>query len=247
MRPDKRKPHELRSTTITPNVLNQAEGSTEIQMGNTRVICTASVESTLPKWLRTPDRGWITAEYGMLPRSTHTRMRRDKTANSSRSQEISRLIGRSLRSGVDLQKLGERQIHLDCDVIQADGGTRTTSITGAFTALALALHTLKEDSMIEHFPLSHYVAAVSVGLYKENILVDLCYEEDQKAEVDMNLVFASTGHLIEVQGTAEHKPFSKKQLDEILHKAWAGCHTLFKEQEKIIGSFLPLPELPKTL
>lgn len=247
MRQGNRTNHQLRSITITPHVLKQAEGSAEIQMGNTRVICTASVESTLPKWIRTPNMGWITAEYGMLPRSTHTRMRREKTANSSRSQEISRLIGRSLRSGVDLQKLGERQVHLDCDVIQADGGTRTASITGAFTALALALNALKEDSMIEHLSLTHYVAAVSVGVYKENILVDLCYEEDQKAEVDMNLVFSSTGHLIEIQGTAEHKPFSKKQLDEIINKAWTNCHILFKEQEKIIGSFLPLPELPKTL
>ena len=247
MRPDKRANHQLRPISITSQVLKQAEGSTEIQMGNTRVICTASVESTLPKWIRTADRGWITAEYGMLPRSTHTRMRRDKTANSSRSQEISRLIGRSLRSGVDLNKLGERQIYMDCDVIQADGGTRTASITGAFTALALALHALKEDCMIEHLPLKHYVAAVSVGIHKQEILVDLCYEEDQKAEVDMNLVFASTGHLIEIQGTAEQKPFSKKQLDEIITKAWTSCHTLFKEQEKTIGSFLPLPDLAKTL
>ena len=242
MRNNNRLKSQLRPLSIQPHVLKQAEGSAEIQIGNTRIICTASVENTLPKWLRTPDKGWVTAEYGMLPRSTHTRMRRDKTSNSSRSQEISRLIARSLRAGVDLKKLGERQIHIDCDVIQADGGTRTASITGGFTALALALHSLKEDVMIEHLPLKNYIAGISVGILQDEVLVDLCYEEDQKASADMNLVFSSGGQLVEIQGTAENKTFSKQQLDEMVDKAWQACSTLFKEQEKIIGSFFPLPK-----
>ena len=225
---------------ITPHVLEHAEGSAEITMGGTRVICSASVDLSVPKWIQTPDTGWVTAEYGMLPRSTHSRMRRDKTASSGRSQEISRLIGRSLRTAVDLKKLGERQICVDCDVIQADGGTRTAAITGGFVALALALEYLKKEVLIERVPLIHYVAAVSAGIRNGEVLLDLCYQEDQKAETDMNIVFASTGQLIEIQGTAEGKTFSREQLNQMLDVAWSACQSLFKEQEKIIGSFFPL-------
>ena len=240
MRKDKRKSDELRKVQITPHVLDHAEGSSEIRMGDTRLICSASVDLSVPKWIQTPETGWVTAEYGMLPRSTHSRMRRDKTASSGRSQEISRLIGRSLRTAVDLKKLGERQICVDCDVIQADGGTRTAAITGGFVALALALEYLKKEVLIEHIPLSHYVAAVSVGILNEEILLDLFYQEDKKAQTDMNVVFASTGQLIEIRGTAEGKTFSREQLNQMLDMAWSACQNLFKEQEKIIGSFFPL-------
>lgn len=244
MRKDKRKLDELRKVKIFPHILDHAEGSAEITVGNTKVICSASVDMSVPKWIQTPETGWVTAEYGMLPRSTHSRMRRDKTASSGRSQEISRLIGRCLRIAVDLKKLGERQICIDCDVIQADGGTRTSAITGGFVALALALEHLKKEVLIEYIPLSHYVAAVSVGILGEEILLDLCYQEDQKAQTDMNVVFASTGQLIEVQGTAEGKTFSREQLNQMLDVAWSACQNLFKEQEKIIGSFFSLT-LPK--
>ena len=241
MRKDNRNSNQLREVKITPHVLKHAEGSVEITMGNTRVICSASVDLSVPKWIRTPEMGWVTAEYGMLPRSTHSRMRRDKTAAGGRSQEISRLIGRSLRSAVNLKKLGERQIHIDCDVIEADGSTRIASITGGFVALALALESLKKEALIEHLPLIHYVSAVSVGIWNEEILLDLCYKEDQSAQTDMNLVFSSTGQLIEIQGTAEGSTFSREQLDKMLDLSWLGCQKLFKEQEKIIGSFFPLP------
>ena len=240
MRQDNRNPNQLRTITITPHVLKYAEGSAEITMGNTRIICSASVDMSLPKWMRTPEMGWVTAEYGMLPRSTHNRIKRERANNSGRSQEISRLIGRSLRSAVDLRKLGERQIHIDCDVIQADGGTRTASITGGFVALALALNSLKKEVLIKHIPLTHYVSAISLGILKDLVLLDLCCKEDQKASADMNIVFASNGQLVEIQGTAEHNTFSRKQLDDVLDKAWTACKSLFKEQEKIIGSFFPL-------
>ena len=240
MRKDKRSAHQIRETKITAHVLNHAEGSAEITMGNTRVICSASVDMSLPKWIREPETGWVTAEYGMLPRSTHKRIKREKGAFSGRAQEISRLIGRSLRAVTQLKKLGERQIHIDCDVIQADGGTRTSSITAGFTALTLALQNLKEQVLIKDIPLTHYVAAVSVGIVKGEILLDLCYEEDQKAETDMNIVFASSGDLIEIQGTAERSFFSRAQLNSMTDIAWTACQKLFKEQEKVIGSFFPL-------
>ena len=240
MRKDNRNSNQLRKIQITPHVLNHAEGSAEITMGNTRIICSASVDTSVPKWIRTPCTGWVTAEYGMLPRSTHSRMRREKTSTSGRSQEISRLIGRSLRTAIDLQKLGERQIHIDCDVIQADGGTRTAAITGGFVALALALESLKKEVLIEHNPLLHYVAAVSIGIVNEEVVLDLCYQEDQGAQTDMNVVFASNGQLIEIQGTAEGKTFSRQQLNQMLDIAWSACQQIFKEQEKVIGSFFPL-------
>ena len=239
-RKNNRKTHELRPLKITPHVLKQAEGSVEIQQGNTKIICTASVETALPKWLKTPGMGWVSAEYGMLPRSTHTRMRRDRTSGSSRSQEISRLIARSLRAGINLKKLGERQIFIDCDVISADGGTRTAAVSGGFTAMALALHSLKEEVMIESIPLTRYVAGVSAGVFNNEILTDLSFEEDQKALADINLIFTSEGELVEIQGTAEKKPFSKAQLNEIIDQAWGAVKNVFKEQEKIIGSFFPL-------
>ena len=240
MRKDNRNSNQLRKVQITPHILKYAEGSAKIAIGHTQIICSASVDMSVPKWIHTPNTGWITAEYGMLPRSTHNRMRRDKTANSGRSQEISRLIGRSLRAAVDLKKLGERQILIDCDVIQADGGTRTAAITGGFVALALALESLKKELLIEHIPLTHYVSAISTGISNNEILLDLCYEEDQKVPTDMNLVFSSNEQLIEIQGTAEGKTFSRKQLNQMLDVAWSACQNLFKEQEKIIGSFFPL-------
>ena len=230
MRKDNRKPDQLRNLKLTPDVLKHAEGSIEIQLGNTRLICSASVDPTVPKWIRTPEMGWVTAEYGMLPRSTHSRIKRERATSSGRSQEISRLIGRSLRSAVDLKKLGERQITIDCDVIQADGGTRTAAITGGYVALYLALKNLKEQVQIKEIPILHQVAAVSVGLVKNEILLDLCYKEDQRAETDMNIVYASTGDLIEIQGTAEGKTFSRKQLHEMLDLAWKACQKIFQEQ-----------------
>ena len=167
-------------------------------------------------------------------------MKRERALFSGRSQEISRLIGRSLRSAVDLKTLGERQIHIDCDVIQADGGTRTAAITGGFVALALALKHLKDETLIPKIPLRYYVSAVSLGVFAEDILLDLCYAEDQKAQTDMNVVFSSTEYLLEIQGTAEKAPFSKEQLNTMLNIAWQACENLFKEQEKLIGNFFPL-------
>ena len=236
MRIDGRSPSQFRKIALIPDVLKHAEGSVEIQMGDTKLICSATVELSLPKWIRTPEMGWVTAEYGMLPRSTHQRIKRDRALNAGRSQEISRLIARSLRTAVDLKKLGERQITVDCDVIQADGGTRTSAITGGFVALALSLGQIKKECLIEHIPLKHYVSAISLGLLKGEILLDLCYEEDQKAEMDMNVVFASTGDLIEIQGTAEKQNFSRSQLNQILDLAWPACQKLFKEQEKTISA-----------
>ncbi len=242
MRRDKRGSDQMRDVTITPSIMKNAEGSVEIKMGDTQIICSASCDSNVPKWIRTPGMGWLTAEYGMLPRSTNTRMRREKTYNSSRSQEISRLIGRSLRASLDLKKLGEKQIYIDCDVIQADGGTRTAAITGGFLALALALRTLKKEFVIEQIPLKQYVCALSVGIVNNKILLDLCYQEDQQADSDLNFVFSSNGRLIEIQGTAEKQSFSKEQLNEMLEIAWSSAsQVLFKEQEKIIGSFFPFP------
>lgn len=240
MRIDNRKNNELRPVILKPEVIRYAEGSVEIQMGHTRVICTASVDSTIPKWLSGSGEGWVTAEYGMLPRSTHTRMNREKAANSGRTQEISRLIGRSLRAAVDLKALGERQINVDCDVIQADGGTRTASITGGFVALALALKFLKDQGQIPTLPLKNYVAAVSAGLFNGETLLDLNYEEDSACGTDMNFVITGAGHFVEIQGTAEGKAFSKEEMDQLTVLAQKGCRELFTHQAQIIGSFFPL-------
>ncbi len=242
-RKDGRAYNQIRDVKITPHVLPSAEGSAEITIGRTRVICTASVDRAVPQWMRTPGSGWVTAEYGMLPRSTNSRMGRHQTYGSGRAKEISRLIGRSLRAGIDLKKLGERQIHIDCDVIQADGGTRVASVTGGFVALALATQHLVKEVEIESLPLTHYVSALSLGICENVILSDLCYTEDQKAQTDMNVVMSSQKELIEIQGTAEAKPFTRNQLNQILDTAWLGFKVLFKEQEKAIGQFFPLNKL----
>ena len=240
MRLDNRPLNEIRPVLITPEVIRHAEGSVEISMGHTRVICTASVEPTVPKWLSGSGGGWVSAEYGMLPRSPHTRISREKAMNSGRSQEISRLIGRSLRAAVDLKALGERQITVDCDVLQADGGTRTASITGGFVALALALRFLQQQGTLQTLPLKNYVSAISVGLLRESVLLDLNYEEDSACSTDMNFVMTNKEQFVEVQGTAEGVTFSKEQMDKMSQSALLGCQTLFRKQAEIIGSFYPL-------
>ena len=237
MRKDGRKQDELRDIQITPHVNEWAEGSVEIKMGKTHVICTASVSESTPKWMNEPEKGWITGEYGMLPRANDTRVHRERTFSSGRSQEISRLIGRSLRAAVDLKKLGERQIQIDCDVLQADGGTRTAAINGGFVALALALNHLKTKSLIPTLPLTHYVSAVSVGLLHGECLLDLNSKEDKSCEADVNFVFNSEHQFIEVQGTAEKNFFSEKQFAEMIQLAKTGCDSLFQKQKQIIQDF----------
>lgn len=241
---DSRTPDQLRTIKITPHVLDYAEGSVLVEFGKTRVLCSASYEPKAPPWVAGSGSGWVTAEYGMLPRSTHTRIKREKSQSGGRTQEISRLVGRSLRSCVDLKALGEKQITIDCDVINADGGTRTAAVTGGFVALALALKKLNDLSEIKNFPLKHYVSAVSVGLHEQNNVVasilDLNYEEDSEIGTDMNFVMTDKNDFIEIQGTAEDGTFSKQQLLEMMSLAEIGCQNLFKEQEKIIGSFFPL-------
>lgn len=231
---------DLRKIKITPHVTRYAEGSALIEMGATQVLCTASVEGNIPKWLQGSDKGWITAEYGMLPRSTHTRMSREKSASSGRTQEISRLIARSLRAAVDLKALGEKQITVDCDVLQADGGTRTAAITGGFVALALALGKLKAAGLLSTLPLKEYVAAVSVGMDAESPLLDLCYEEDVRVGTDMNFVMTSSNRFVEIQGTAESEPFTREQMGRMTDLAEAGCRQLFEAQSTIVGSIFPL-------
>jgi len=235
MRAQGRLPHQLRTVKITPNISEYAEGSALVEFGRTRVLCTASYEAKAPQWLVGSGEGWITAEYGMLPRSTHQRMKRDKTLNGGRTQEISRLIGRSLRAAVDLKLLGEKQITIDCDVINADGGTRTASVTGGFVALALALKKLHGLSEIKNMPLINYVSAISVGLQDNNILLDLDYDEDSAIGTDMNFVMTDKGHFVEVQGTAEETPFTREQLSAMMDVAQKGCFELFKVQEEIVG------------
>ena len=230
----------LRPTTITPNFLVHAEGSVLIEAGNTRVICAASIEDRVPPFLRNTGKGWITAEYGMLPRSTGTRMQRESTAGKvgGRTQEIQRLIGRSLRSVADLKALGERTIWIDCDVIQADGGTRTASITGGFVALVLALDRLRQQGAIKSIPVTHYVAATSVGIVQQTPLLDLAYEEDSTAEVDMNVIKTSGGKFIELQGTAETEPFDREQLGTLLALADKGIDELIAKQREVVGAVL---------
>jgi ribonuclease PH len=220
-----------------PNYLMHAEGSVLIQAGNTRVICTASVEDRVPPFLRNTGKGWVTAEYGMLPRATTTRMQREASAGKvgGRTQEIQRLIGRSLRSVTNLASLGERTIWIDCDVIQADGGTRTASITGAFVALALALEKLREQNVLKAIPLSDYVAAISVGIVDAEPLLDLAYDDDSRAEVDMNIVKTGDGRFIEVQGTAETMPFGREALLALLDLADFGIKQLVAKQRAIVG------------
>lgn len=240
MRTDGRLYNELRKVSITPNASEYAEGSVLVEFGKTKVLCTASLDENFPKWLQNTGKGWVTAEYGMLPRSTHSRIKRDKSMNSGRTQEISRLIGRSLRSAIDLKLLGERQIIVDCDVLQADGGTRTASVTGGFVALALAMKKLQALSEIKTIPLTQYVAAISVGLKNNQPYLDLNYDEDSSIETDMNFVMTNKLEFVEIQGTAEGTTFSQKQMNQMIEVATSGCIQLFKEQEKIVGSFFPL-------
>lgn len=240
MRIDGRKKDQLRELKIIPEVSRYAEGSVQIELGNTKVLCTASVEQNVPKWLQGTGQGWITAEYGMLPRSTHTRINREKAMNSGRTQEISRLIGRSLRSAVDLKLMGEKQVHVDCDVIQADGGTRTAAITGGFVALAMALNFMKQQKQIAQNPLKSYVSAISVGLWQHEAILDLNYDEDSACQTDSNFVMNERGELIEVQGTAEGKAFTQVQLIEMLGLAQKGCKEMMQAQAQWVSSFYEL-------
>jgi ribonuclease PH len=240
MRADGRLPEQLRPTRITPNYSMHAEGSVLVEAGKTRVICTASVEERVPPFRRNTGKGWVTAEYGMLPRATTTRMQRESTAGrvGGRTQEIQRLIGRSLRAVTRLDELGERTITLDCDVIQADGGTRTASITGAFVALVLALGRLREQDLIRTMPVSDYVAATSVGIVDGTPMLDLAYTEDSAAEVDMNLVKTSGGLYIEVQGTAEALPFGREALNRLLDLGDTGIRQLHAIQRNLVGPLM---------
>ncbi|MFA5005728.1 MAG: ribonuclease PH [Candidatus Omnitrophota bacterium] len=226
----------IRKVTITRNYIKYPEGSCLIELGNTKVICTASVEETVPPFLRNSGTGWVTAEYGMLPRSCNSRIPRGK--DSGRTYEIQRLVGRTLRSVTDMKSLGERTIWIDCDVIQGDGGTRTAAITGSFIALVDALQKLKKDGLINRVPVADYVAATSVGILDGNLILDLCYEEDSKAEVDMNVIMTGSGDFIEIQGTAERKPFSKEKMDAMLEFAKKGIGELFIVQRKLVGDIL---------
>ncbi len=239
-RTDGRSPADPRPTTITPGYLAHAEGSVLIEVGRTRVICTASIEDRVPPFLRNTGKGWVTAEYGMLPRATSTRTQREASAGKvgGRTQEIQRLIGRSLRSITRLPELGERTIWIDCDVIQADGGTRTASITGGFVALVLALQRMRELAMIKDLPIVDYVAATSVGIVGGAALLDLAYDEDSKAEVDMNFVKTGDGKFIELQGTAEGLPFDRRALDALMELADGGIKQLIAKQREIVGKYL---------
>jgi ribonuclease PH len=236
MRPDGRSVKKLRDIKITKNFLKNAEGSALIEMGNTKVICTASIEDRVPLFLKDQHKGWITAEYSMLPRSTSNRTTRESASGriSGRTHEIQRLIGRTMRSVTDLGALGERTIWLDCDVIQADGGTRTASITGAFIALMEAIEYARKQKIIVQQPVKEYVAAVSVGIVDSRPLLDLSYIEDAQAEVDMNVVMTGSGRFIEIQGTAETNPFTKKQLQELISLAQKGIKKIIALQRKIL-------------
>ncbi|MBP6344716.1 ribonuclease PH [Neisseriaceae bacterium CLB008] len=233
-----RQPDELRALTLTPHFLPQAEGSVLIECGQTKVICTASVEESVPPFLRGQGKGWVTAEYGMLPRSTNSRMRREAAAGkqSGRTQEIQRLIGRSLRAVVDMDKLGERQILIDCDVIQADGGTRTASITGAFVALQLAVNQLLAKGLLTENPIKEAVAAISVGVFQGQALLDLDYVEDSGCDTDMNIVMTASGRMVEVQGTAEGEAFSRAELNQLLDLGEAGIRSLLVLQQQALAA-----------
>jgi ribonuclease PH len=235
-----RSPDELRPTTITPGFTIHAEGSVLIAVGHTKVICTASIEDKVPPFLRNTGKGWVTAEYGMLPRATSTRSNREAATGKvgGRTMEIQRLIGRSMRSVIKLEELGERTVWLDCDVIQADGGTRCASITGAFVALVLALGKLKAADQLRSIPIADYVAATSVGIVGGMPLLDLAYEEDSKADVDMNIVKTSDGRFVEIQGTAEAEPFGTEALTGLLALADKGIADLIARQRAIVGPIL---------
>ncbi len=237
-RPDNRLPDALRPIRLTPNYVAMAEGSVLIETGNTRVLCNATIEQGVPGWLRNSGRGWVTAEYGMLPRATLTRTPRESERGKvgGRTHEIQRLIGRSLRSVVDMKALGERTIILDCDVLQADGGTRTAAITGAAVALAMALQKLVAAGTLKSSPLKQMIAATSVGIVDGNILLDLCYEEDSRAEVDMNVVMLANGGLVETQATAEQNSYSRTQLNQMLDYAEKGIKELLTAQRTILDA-----------
>src|SRR6266496_160874 len=236
-RSDNRAPDQLRPVNIVADYISTAEGSVLIEVGNTRVICTASVEESVPVFLRNSGKGWVTAEYGMLPRATLTRTPREASRGriGGRTHEIQRLIGRSLRAVTDLTRLGERTIFLDCDVVQADGGTRTASITGAFVALGLALEKLVDAGTLTSVPLKDFVAAVSVGIVDGEILLDLSYEEDSRADVDMNFVMTAGYKLVEVQATAERQVFDEQQLGKMIALARAGVQQLIAKQQAMLG------------
>jgi ribonuclease PH len=238
MRNDNRSPDQMRPVRITPNYLMTAEGSALIEVGNTRVLCAASVEETVPSFLRGSGRGWVTAEYAMLPRATATRTPREviKGYPSGRTQEIQRLIGRSLRTVVDMTALGDRTVIVDCDVLQADGGTRTAAITGAWVALVMALNQLVKFGALKSLPVRDAVAATSVGVVSGTPVLDLCYEEDSKAEVDMNVVMTGAGRFVELQATAEKTPFDDTQLAQLIGIARRGISELLAIQTQVVGS-----------
>jgi len=238
VRIDGRKADQMRPVKVDRGFLKHAEGSLFIEVGETKVLCTATVEDKVPLFLRGTGQGWVTAEYGMLPRATKTRTPRESATGkaSGRTFEIQRLIGRSLRAVIDLEKLGERTILIDCDVIQADGGTRTTAVTGAFVALADALYRLQENGLIKGPLLKDFVAAVSVGSVEGNLMLDLNYAEDSMADVDMNVVMTGSKKFVEVQGTAEEVPFDKEQLDRMLHLAMRGIEQLVDLQVQLLGA-----------
>ncbi len=231
MRLNNRSWTELRPINIALNVSEYAEGSCLIEFGKTKVFCTATFEKPSPKWLQGSGSGWVTAEYGMLPRATHDRVKRERSLNSGRTQEIARLIGRSLRSAVDLKKMGECQIVIDCDVISADGGTRTASVTGGYLALALALKKLELVGEVKPGALTHFVSAVSIGIKDEKMMLDLDYEEDSSTHIDMNFVMNNKSQLIEIQGTAEQSSFSVDQLVAMTNLASQGCTELIRLQK----------------
>ncbi|KIL97916.1 Ribonuclease PH [Paramagnetospirillum magnetotacticum MS-1] len=237
MRPSGRAPDQLRTVILETGVSRHAEGSCIAKFGDTHVLCTASVEEKVPPFLRNTGKGWVTAEYGMLPRSTHTRTDREaaKGKQSGRTHEIQRLIGRSLRSVTDLVAMGERQIKIDCDVLQADGGTRTASITGAFVALHLAFQRLVRLELLKAIPLTDHVAAISCGIYEGTAVLDLDYPEDSNAQADANFVMTGNGGIVEIQGTAEERPFSRAQFLELTDLAEAGIRQLVEAQKKALG------------
>ncbi len=246
MRASGRKDEEMRPVTITRGYLKHAEGSALIEFGHTKVLCAASVEERVPQFLKDSGQGWITAEYALLPRSTTIRTPREAVAGrvSGRTSEIQRLVGRSLRGVADLKRLGERTIVIDCDVIQADGGTRAAAVTGGFVALTDSLHLLKEQGKIKEDPLLDNVAAISVGTVEGHILLDLCYAEDSIADVDMNVVMTGAGRFVEIQGTAEEAPFSKEQLDAMLTVAARGIRELVHLQQRLVAERLKTLKLP---
>lgn len=237
MRPSGRAPDELRAITMQPGFAKHAEGSCLVKFGDTHVLCTASLEDRTPPWLRDSGRGWVTAEYGMLPRSTHQRTDREaaRGKQSGRTQEIQRLIGRALRAVVDPTGFGERQIRLDCDVLQADGGTRTAAISGAYVALHQCFSTMLADRLIERMPLTDAVGAVSCGIFEGTAVLDLDYPEDSAAATDANFVMTAAGGIVEVQGTAEETPFSEEELLRLLRLARIGCDEIFAVQRRVLG------------